>query len=383
MAGRVSRIASIKGGANSGRQRLPFRIDPASGVTLTEQMKRGLRKAVFSGYWTKRLPSRAELSALFGVSDNVVRAAVSALASEGLVRPRRRLGCEILHSHRRTVSGRVLYVLPEDVGSYMTTVFEETFRQHLAAAGFACTAVTVPGGGYGHPDWSGLDMELRNSYDLAVFWGSGMSGRALMRRIRRTSIPYFVLQGRANCGKGNCVGSFAGNAIQAYMRFVGDCRARNVRSVCLCGCWTLCPGLGLLEKYLQDAGIMTERIDLPAVSSLKSLESCQRLAHAALWARQERGPLCDLVYFGDDYILMGALTALLEKGVRIPEDVRLVSVYNEGFGPVISKSIAKIAYDSESSARVVGDAAIDWLRTGKMTPDGFIGPTYVRGETFP
>lgn len=376
-------MASIKSEVDSGRRRLPFRIDSASGATLTEQMKRGLRNAVLSGYWAKRLPSRAELSALFGVSDNIVRAAISALTSEGLVRPRRRLGCEILHSHRRTVSGRVLYVLPEDVGSYMTTVFEKTFRQHLAAAGFACTAVTVPGGGYGRPDWSGLDMELRNSYDLAVFWGSGMSGSALMRRIRRTSIPYFVLQGRANSGRGNCVGSFPGSPLLAYRQFVGDCCTRNVRSVCLCGCWTLCPGLGLLEKYLQDAGIMTERIDLPAVSSLKSLEACQRLAHTALRARLGMGVLCDLLYFGDDYILMGALTALLEKGVRIPADVRLVSVYNQGFGPVISKSIAKIAYDSESSARIVGDAAIDWLRTGKTTSDGFIGPSYVRGETFP
>ena len=53
-----------------------------------------------------------------------------------------------------------------------------------------------------------------------------------------------------------------------------------------------------------------------------------------------RGWLPDVLFFVDDYIASGAMVALLHEGVRIPEDVRVASLYNKGLGPVAPLTFA-------------------------------------------
>ena len=85
----------------------------------------------------------------------------------------------------------------------------------------------------------------------------------------------------------------------------------------------------------------------------------------------------------DDYLAMGAIAALLESGVRIPEDVRLVTYYNKGFGPILTKTLARIEGDPESSARECVRGIVEWFKTDRFPELKLPQAVYVRGETFP
>lgn len=66
----------------------PQAIDRDSATPLYEQIAANLRRDIRSGLYSpgKHLPSEADLSAQYGVSDRTARAAVRVLVAEGLAR---------------------------------------------------------------------------------------------------------------------------------------------------------------------------------------------------------------------------------------------------------------------------------------------------------
>ena len=92
--------------------------------------------------------------------------------------------------------------------------------------------------------------------------------------------------------------------------------------------------------------------------------------------------MCDLVFSSDDYLTSGILPVLLESGLRIPEDVKLVTFRNKGGGPAFTKSFACIENDPKVRGENVAEDILRWFKTGKMALSDRV-LTYVRGETFP
>lgn len=74
--------------------------------------------------------------------------------------------------------------------------------------------------------------------------------------------------------------------------------------------------------------------------------------------------------------------AALEFKIPAPEDVCVVTQYNNGFGPVIGKSLARVEADFRAYGDKLGSAVVDWSLTGKFRTIGRFTPRYVRGETF-
>ena len=106
-------------------------------------------------------------------------------------------------------------------------------------------------------------------------------------------------------------------------------------------------------------------------------------ARDCMLERLRKGGLCDLLFVADDYLTMGAIPALLEGGVRIPEDLRLVTYYNKGFGPILTKTLARIEGDPEGIAQDLAWGIIEWFRTDRFPRLEIPLPKYIRGETFP
>ena len=75
---------------------------------------------------------------------------------------------------------------------------------------------------------------------------------------------------------------------------------------------------------------------------------------------------------------------MLENGIRIPEDVKIITFANCGFGPVFTKSFARIEVDMRKRGKAIADGLVTWFRTGAF-PDisDMGGPVYVPGDTFP
>jgi DNA-binding LacI/PurR family transcriptional regulator len=76
------------------------------------------------------------------------------------------------------------------------------------------------------------------------------------------------------------------------------------------------------------------------------------------------------------------IAAFYEAGIRIPEDVRLVTLANTGYGPVFSRPLTRMEYDGSAIGKTLTECILSYLRTGDFPQNVVVGPRYVRGETF-
>lgn len=363
--------------------RLPFRIAIDDVRSLTEQVADGIRAAISSGFWKHgdTLPTRVELTRALGVSDNVVRAAMSRISAEGLVRTRPHVGSVVLRKSSARLSSRAMIVVSEGNGAYSDSVFLSAIDRRLRRAGIACEHCNVYGdSGCRGKDYAALEMGLGNRPDIVIAYGVWTS--PIARKLDSYGVPYVLVAGGRRFGRNkNCLARIPVDWSPAVEDFADDCARIRVTSVC-------CLGFGgdewlNPEPALARRGISVEKRVFPKGYMFKDLESVQRAARTMLERRMEQGRLADVLFFMDDYVAFGALPLLLERGIRIPEDVRVVTQYNHGFGPVVGKSLARIEADFRMYGDELGSAAVDWFRTGRFRDIGHFSPRYVRGETFP
>jgi len=362
---------------------LGFLLDRTSGKSLTTQIVDGIRWSIHSGRLKtgETLPSREALMRILGVSKNVIQTAVARLASEGLVCPRPHLGCTVLGKAKRLVRGRVLSVLAQSEGAYSPAVFSETLVTSLRSAGIGCTRVSVPREADGRVDTAWLAAELALKPDLAVIEACGHSAPTVVRLLERSGIPYVLLFAKRRQRGSHCLANVLYDTVPAISAFAEDCRRVKILSA-------TCVGFGsdsLVDPTLKlkAAGVSVERLDVPLGAVFNDLNAIQRAARRLMENRLRRGPLGDLVFVTDDYLTFGVLGVLLEHGVRIPDDVRLVTLGNGGFGPVYAKTIARIDFDSRAYAADLAEAVVSWFESGRFPADLCFTPRYVQGESFP
>ncbi len=69
--------------------------------------------------------------------------------------------------------------------------------------------------------------------------------------------------------------------------------------------------------------------------------------------------------------------------MKIPEDVKFVTIANVGNGPVLRKGVARIEYDPFSHGRRIADQLLEFLSAGEFPPNATIAARCVSYETFP
>lgn len=358
-------------------------LDRSSGRTLAEQLEVVLRRGILSGRWPTGsfLPKRSELCATYGIGDNTVRSAIARLTAAGFVRSRRHLGCEVLRRGARKLVCRVLHILTADIGSYPHAVFSMSLRSSLNAAGIAVSTVAAPDGKSRSDVYDFIDREIEARPDLCLVQATNLAAPSIMRRLEAAGIPYLLVNCESRRKGRYCLGTVFGDSSgEALGEFVADCRAAKIRSVCRVAFgvdWELNP-----QSLLEGSGILQEDLCLSDDAKAGSLQKIMEGARDMVTRRLRRGPLCDMLFFTDDYLTFGAMPALLEAGVRIPEDVRVVTLLNRGFGPVFSKSFACIENDPMGSAKRLSSAVVSWYSTGVFSLQPIVR-RYIRGETFP
>ena len=67
----------------------------------------------------------------------------------------------------------------------------------------------------------------------------------------------------------------------------------------------------------------------------------------------------------------------------MPQDIRLVTQYSRGFGPVLTKTLARVELDPDGCAAEIARGVVEWSKTDKFPELNIPQPVYVRGETFP
>ena len=244
--------------------------------------------------------------------------------------------------------------------------------------GYLISQAIVLKGPRGKYDCSQLDLVLRQNVSLAVvFLDQGGIGR----RIAKGGVPTVTLDMKRKPVEG-AVGHIRFASEVALPDFAAHCSVAGIRKVAYVtfhGTFANC------EPALSACGIAVERWEVPPFPSDSAIESAQMggLTFFEEFLSRSRPKLPDLLYFDDDHLASGALTALAHHGIRIPEDVRLVTWSNRGDGPFYPRSLSKIEADPFSAGRLTSDCVLTYLAGADFPSDVAIRATYVPGDTFP
>ena len=353
---------------------VPFRIDRNQKANLPEQVAEGFRQAIRSRYYRPGdiLPARGEIAETLGVSERIPREAISLLAKESYVCPRRGVGCVVLGAKETLWKGRVLIVQREGCeGSYCNAMLASELRRRLMRANFLCSCVTVDlkRGGANY-DLSPVEEALRQPTDLVL-------------AVFPTERIAAFLGGRCDY---LCFGG-EGPRDRMIQTIVGEAARERLFDRCWkCGVnRILFSGYGHYESELdafRAAGFEVENLPVWPPNRIGYLEDTERKAmeiFRARFAKGKRRP--DLIYFADDYIARGGLTALLSLGVRVPDDVRVVTFANKGFAPVFPISLARIESDPVAVGVCAAEAVVARLE-GRPMPRELAKARFVSGDSF-
>ena len=360
-----------------------FSLDRGAASSLTEQVVDGLRSAIETGRLRPgdRLPSLKALSKSLGVSMIVTRAAIARLKAENLLGTRSGSGVTVLAAGERVWKGNVLVVTCGHSENYFYNRITNVVRERMLREGYLVSEVVVYES-IGHEDgYSQLRSALRRPFDLVLSLSLDAEQEKL---IRASGLPCVCLM-RYNKRppRGGAFHPVFNDWRPAVADLVADCRKAGIRRVL-----EVCCGLGFLDiiKPLRAVGIKADYWSVnPKAYRPGVIETVRERTMRLFELRLARGRkwLPDLLYFTDDYIATEALAALGRHGVRVPEDVRVVTLYNRGLGPVYPKSIARLELDADAFGEMVVGAALDVLSGRKTAREMSGGPAYVRGETFP
>ncbi len=362
----------------------PFDIDRNSGISLSEQIEDGFRKAIACGYYREGdiLPSLDELVRLFKVSRIIPRRALRRLADEGLVVPRRHIGTTVSPKGVKIWRGHVMLLIPDVAGAYYANVFADSFREKLSEAGYSFTRITMSRSDNGHYDCAQLDAELNRHVDLTVL----LHGSPEIERHLSKAGAHFAVVGGSTKSKRRKPSPCVGHVLRPRAAAIPDlflhCRSTDARRVLQIG-WDRDDGK--ITENIHPAGLAFDRWIISPASGAVHPEDVQRGALQAVSKRLEAGRewLPDVLFLSDDVLASGVLMALMAHGVRVPEDVRVVTWAHRGSGPVFVKTLTRMEMDPEAHGHTAADCALTFLR-GRGFPDGIeLRPTYIKGESFP
>lgn len=360
--------------------KLPFKLDPYAKASYTEQLADAMREAIRTGRYHagERLPSWDEMAAELGVSRRIPRDAMKDLAREGCVVSRPRVGTVVgTVSDRRIWKAPVLFVRYEvDAGSYASTACLNAFRRRLLKAGYPTMPLEIP-------------RKKRGGFDFSLTDGI----RQFRHSLIMNACSYHPEIGEWCAG----IGAPVVNACEvktpwreefenAFCELADHCRRKGVKRIM--EVTFASPATIRLSQSFSRAGIELDAWMIPPHKGLPQLEAIRSAAEAAFsrrLAREGRGWLPDLFFFVDDYLASGALLAFSLAGVKIPEDVKVVTLANEGNVPVWHGSVAMLLYRQSVWGERLADVALERLgcspvRHFQKSPAMV---EYIPGDTFP
>lgn len=361
----------------------PFSLERRRRGNLAEQIAASLREAIVTGYYKPGdvLPPIRELAHVLEVGRVNVERAVAMLTGEGLLNPRPKIGSVVCGTDAPLWKGQVLIVVPPGRANHYINVMGSVLRDALAEAGYLFLMASVPRKADGSFDFSFLQTMLRQRVDLVV---QLHDKDEISLWLSKHGVPFVRVTTGTRCDAENCIGTILNRSGDAFSAFAEHCSRSGVGNVLQVFAWQSMSAVPALRaRNVQTTEWLLDFRDCRLVTGSVVAQK----AADEVWRRlneEGRGWLPDVLYLGDDYLASGAVTALLAAGVRIPEDVRVVTWANRGSGcgPVFVKPFTRIEVDTAAHGGRVAECVLSYLRSGTF-PDGtVIGPEYIRGETF-
>ena len=365
--------------AGEGQQlaKLPFEVDRASRIDLPRQVTDGLRAAIRSGFFKPGdiLPPVQAMRKALGVSVRAPLEAVRCLQDEGLVASRRHVGVVVLGRNEMSWKGHVLVVYPNVTPVFYKTVLEMRLSDRLLDAGWLTTRIMLRGSEAKGYDLTQLAFALKQPLSFVFVLGDRPR---LFKYLRASGIPFAGMPNGPEPVPG-AVGGIRTDHHAADGDFAGYCASRGVVALTQYG-------LDASQSFLS-AEAFTEkgvRLETREVNIAEDhgtgAGAIVRAAHEAFagWRPRRAGVA---LYFADDYIARGAITAMLESGLRLGEDVRVAACSNVGIDLVYGHDITRLETDPAKDADAAASAIIDYLGSRRFAKGVSLAPRLVPGET--
>lgn len=355
-------------------------LDRMSRSTLADQLAAVLKSEITRGKYRPGdvLPGIHDLARAANVSEKVPRRALAQLAETGWAVPRRGVGsvvadrgCDV------TVKGRVLIYTVDTGYSYYCSALVATLRSKLVRAGYRLLAVSASV----KTEKDGcrqLDEMLKDHWDLVLECGYRPASRHL---IEASGWPFAVVGDGSKTiasSAANCMGEVAILCGKAVSDFVLACVRSGAKDVLQ---FEYDIGSFDVSGMLGTAGVRVRTVRIPRQRySVDVSKAAVRVVETEL--RKWRGKAPDVILFTDDHLAQGGLLALMAHGVRIPEDVRVVSLSNKGLGPVWVEPVTRLEMDALVHGAEIAKTVIAFL-SGRPFPQGLVlGSVWKRGKTF-
>jgi DNA-binding LacI/PurR family transcriptional regulator len=349
-------------------------------VSLVSQTAGILRDELLSGAWARWLPGEHDLCSKLQVSRVTLRAALAQLEREGLLKGGQGRRREAVVSARRVPSDSaskvvaLLSPVPLEAMQRFALYWIDDLREHLGAAGYRLELPLTSLGKTARPErgLAALALRLR-----PAGWVLYQSAAPVQEWFARRGLPCVVA--------GSCHPAVQLPAVDLDYR--AACRhaaalflARGHRCLAF-----LNPDPGLAGDQESAAGFRealrgaesadSETLIAGHTGTIPSL--CQRV-DALL--RRPRRPTAWLVSKPHHFLTVTG--CLARRGVRVPDEVALISRDHDGFLEHMLPSVARYVANPDAMARRISRIVLELVAGGAVKPVCHrLMPGFVDGET--
>lgn len=362
-------------------RKVPFEIDRSDRRGLVVQLVDCLKQSIKDGFFKPGdvLPSWREIADELGVSLRIPREATARLVAAGVLSSCPRRGTIVLSRAAGGGKRVVIAVAEQQSVSYYAATLIARIRSALTGKGFRVDVVTCGRDQNGADDVRPIEAALESRCELLV---SMVENKTAWKRISTWRLPPVLFLGDVPKRRMRGCGRVIIDNNRAVGDFVRHCQERDIRKVLEVGMGQT--GGQSACARLRRAGIETDYLLVRVWRNEWILSAMARRAMEVVgeYVRTHRQELPQLLLLDDDYVANGALLALLDAGVKVPRDLRVVTFANKGFGPVFPVGLTRLEMNAVSDGDFVAERILSFLRD-HVLPDGLVlGTSYVRGESF-
>ena len=348
----------------------------------SESIAAALRNDMVAGRYHagERLPSVDDLRARFGAGEFAVRHALQRLRDEGFISLKQRMGAVTTRKCAIPWKGRVAFITVDASASYFRQKLAIQLARRFRKAGWDFVPIFMEQAPEGKVDVESVRRYAANGLDFAVV----MTGRTQIAEVLDDlSVPYIVLNGFTR--------DFP-NAHAVIQEDFHDCFAKLIRALRACHLKSVLEFDiervmdRVFKNQLFEAGISVRRVLCRwENNSVYNLRDIRQLGYDAVsrFLADERNctRLPDVILFDDDHLASGGIVAMLERGLRIPKDVKVVTYANSGNDPIAGVSLARIETDPVSYGNTVAAYVLKHLSGRRRVAAPHISWRFIPGES--
>ena len=354
-----------------------FKFAPDGTATLEEALCAFIKQEILFGRIKggDKFPTISEIGKMTGLSFGKARVVVNKLAREGYVRSRPHIGTVVISRGKRALRGRVLFVLPgDDICRYHPARAMNVLSRRMTAAGYAFSVATfsLDAG----EDLAFLKSDIVRETDLVI---AVRATPKVQKCLAEAGVNHIFAYGDKPKDSARPWVRFSPET--AISQFADHCARAGVKRVMQVrfeGNETLDAQSALAKRGIDSFWMTVSRggggrgrFDGVVFSSYEAFEAMPRIR------------IPELVLFWNMFVTQGAVTAFLDRGIRLPEDVKVVTLSNTGAGPVYTKPFTRFEVDPMDAGEKLADFALAVLAKGRIPSPPQISPHYIYGATFP